>query len=292
MKSTSVWLREPLVLFFAIGVLVVAVHAATREAGRSERDQQIVVTDADVNWLRNGWQKRWQRPPTDEELRGLLANHLREEILYREAVKLGLDRDDQVIRRRLVTKLEFLAKDLGAIVEPTEAEVSGFFAENRDRYEIDAQRSFTQVYFNEDERGARAEVDARTLLTALREEKVSTWRAAEIGDSFLLQSTYPLSSHREIGQLFGTNFSDTLFTLPVGEWQGPIRSGYGLHLVCISEETAAWVPPLAEVRVRVRDDLVTERRRQSLEVYYNTIRQKYQIEITASGFQAEEESKP
>ena len=273
--------KEPLIHFLALGALIFVLHLIVTDSGASQQDNRIVISDSEVEWLQGAWSKKWRRMPTERELKNLIESYVREEILYREALAMGLDDNDTIIRRRLATKLEFLAKDLGQMIKPTEKDLKEFFETNKERYQEPPRISFSHVYFNLDRR-AKADSDARLVLASFQESEPSPDDTWQKGDRFMLQYDYPQKSHTEIMQLFGESFADTIFNMATGGWQGPVMSGYGLHLVRIIQRVEGRVPDLSEVRQKVYDDFLDQRRKQSYEAYYQNLRKKYEIEITAS----------
>ena len=128
-------LREPLVHFLFIGAAIYLLYGVFAEPVPEETDKTIVVSAGEIEWMKTSWQKRWNRPPTDKEFDGLIQQYIKETVLYREALTMGLNQHDQVIRRRLAQKLEFLAKDLVALTPPTEDELQAYFTEHQDRYQ-------------------------------------------------------------------------------------------------------------------------------------------------------------
>jgi hypothetical protein len=141
------FLREPLAHFLVLGVALFAGYSLFSGRAEEKASQRIEVGPSEVEWLSANWEARWQRPPTEAELRGLADDWVRQEVLYREALKLGMDRDDEVIRRRMVQKIEFLTEDLAAQAQPTQAELLAFFQENLDDYRLPELRSFTHIYY-------------------------------------------------------------------------------------------------------------------------------------------------
>ncbi len=279
--KVSKFAREPLIHFLALGALLFVLHTFVNNSRAPEKDNRIVISDTKVEWLQSMWSKKWQRTPTEQELKGLIENYVREEILYREALTIGLDENDTIIRRRLAQKMEFLAKDIGQMIKPTEDEIKNFFNTNIELYREPELISFSHVYFNQDHR-ANADMDSRTVLTSLREKAISPEAALSSGDRFMLHYDYPQKSHVEIMKLFGMQFADTIFKISDGSWQGPVKSGYGLHLVYITERMEASLPDFDEVKQEVHNDFIDQSRKQSYEKYYHKLREKYDIEITAS----------
>jgi hypothetical protein len=267
------WIREPLVHFLAIGAALFLLYGWFGDAGPA--DDQIVVTPDRVRQIAQRFAMQWQRPPTRDELDNLIESDVRQEVLYREALAMGLDRDDTIIRNRLVQKLEFLSETL--VPDPTDEQLRTFLTENPDRYALPARYSFRHVYFSPDRRGGRVESDAEEALARLRSGEVEDFEA--LGDGFLLPQRFDRLPSTEVAELFGRDFAAALAGLEAGAWQGPVLSGYGLHLVLIDEVVAARPPEFAEVRRRVEADYLAEQRRQTEEAVYEELRARYDIEV-------------
>jgi hypothetical protein len=267
-------LREPLVHFLVLGLGLLVLYGIFRPAEET-RDDRIVVSTAQIERLAALWQRQWRRPPTQQELTGLIESHIREEVLYREAQAIGLDRDDTVIRRRLAQKIEFLAEDLALQGTPPEAELRAFFEENADKFSEPGRLSFTHVYVNRDRRGAAAESDAKQILESLR----SGADPNQLGDRFMLQGHYALRSRDEVARELGTAFATSVFELPVGDWHGPVESGYGIHLVRVEEREEGFLPEFEAVRNQVETEYTSVKRRETNEAFYGKLREGYEIVI-------------
>lgn len=256
-------LREPLLWFLLAGAVLFVV---TGRAGERGAGGEIRVTDAERQRLHDQWLVQTGSPPTPVELERLVEQWIREEIYYREALALGLDEGDVIIRRRLVQKLAFLTEDLAAAAEPTADELAAYHARHADRYLQPARASFSHRYFS----GQRREDPEAAARAALADPD-------DAGDPFMLQRTYAARSDAEIAELFGGDFAAALADLPTGEWQGPIRSAYGWHLVRIEERLPARAPALEEVAQRVRADLIQERRTAANEAFFESLRGRYRV---------------
>ena len=272
-------LREPLLLFLVLGALLFGLHTLVNDQP-PEPDTAVRIHAADIDQLRAGWQRQMGRPPQPEELQGLIDEFIREEVLVREALALGLDRDDTIVRRRLAQKMNFLAEDLALLNEPTEADVSDYFEQHPDLYGLPPRTSFTHIYFSRDRRGDAAQADAERALSQLVAADQPPPRAPELGDPIMLQVDYSMRSPGEVSQLFGQSFADALFDLGPATWRGPVVSGYGLHLVRVQERVEGRLPELEEVREQVLQDLVRERRREAKARAYAVLRDRYKIELT------------
>lgn len=273
MKS---FLREPLLHFLLIGGgLFLAYTMLDSPQGRFSADgkPQIRVTDGDIRWLSETWSRQWQREPSPEEMRGLISDYVREQILAEEARSLGLDENDTVIRRRLAQKVEFLVRDTAALAEPTEDELRAYHARHADRYDREARLTFRQIYFNPDRR-ADASGDARGALEAIRRSPAVE---TSLGDTSLLGTEFLEVEEHAIRSMFGEAFASKLADAPIEEWTGPIESAYGFHLVLLSKRKPGGKTPFEEVLERVKNEWVAEQQRLAHEAYFHSLLQKYEI---------------
>ena len=195
------WLKEPLLHFIFIGALVFLLFFMINKDESDFDDNKIVVSIADIERLSDNWSKRWNRPPTEAELRGLVEAYIREEVYYREALALGLDQDDTILRRRLMQKMEFLSNDLAELNTPDESALNKYFIDNQENYKLPSRVSFTHIYFSLDKRGAKAFEDAKNVLSEL-----NVLRAPERGDSFLFQYDFDQETPFEVERLFGSSY--------------------------------------------------------------------------------------
>ncbi|MFQ6024685.1 MAG: peptidyl-prolyl cis-trans isomerase [Acidiferrobacterales bacterium] len=273
-------LREPLIHFLVLGAGIFALFGAVGDA-RDDKPDRLVVSAGKIENLVELWSRTWQRPPTPQELEGLIEDHIKEEVFYREARALGLDQDDTIIRRRLRQKMEFLVEDVAAAAEPTEAELQAFLAANPEIFRVGATMSFTHIYLNRDKRGDAARRDAERLRIRL---VGSTGRIdpAALGDPFLLPHDFEALPENEVVKLFGREFAARLLELKPGQWTGPVESGYGVHLVFIRERTEPQTPELAEVRDAVSREWREARRREANAAFYQRLREKYTVTIDRS----------
>ena len=273
-------LREPLLHFLLIGAAFFLLYGTFSKPVSDETGKTIVVSAAEIEWMQTNWQKRWGRPPTAEEFDGLIQQYIRETVLYREALALGLDKDDQVIRRRLGQKMEFIVKDLVALTPPTDEQLQSYFDAHRDRYQEPARYTFTQVFIDPDKRGDTTLEDAEAIkatLIAQGDEAIED--AGALGDDFMLQNYYPEKDQVEIQKQFGSGFTESLVKLSPGQWRGPILSGYGVHLVYVSNISEPPAPVFAEVRERVVQDWETEKGEELNDKFYANLRDQYTIVI-------------
>jgi hypothetical protein len=270
------WLREPLVHFLLLGVALFALFGwLGGDAGPMSK--RITVTTAQVQQLSTAFERTWQRPPTVDELKGLVDEYVREEIAYREAVAMGLDREDTIIRRRMRQKLEFLVEDAASATPPTAEELQAYLDEHPDSFRVEPQAALRQVFVDAS-RGDDAAARARELLQQLTRAGPDA-DIAELGDSLMLDPELPLAPQSDIARAFGSDFAASVVALEPGAWQGPVASGYGLHLVLVRERVAGRVPALEEVRPLVERELLSQRRREQLAAMYDELLQKYSVTI-------------
>jgi peptidyl-prolyl cis-trans isomerase C len=273
------FLREPLLHFLFIGAAIYLLFGAFAETAPEDTDKTIVVSAGEVEWMQTSWQKRWNRPPPPQELDGLIQQYIRETVLYREALTMGLNKHDQVIRRRLAMKLEFLAKDLVALTPPTDEELVAYFDAHQDRYQEPVLYTFTQIFFDPDKRGNATLEDAEAIKATLMARGDAIEDAGALGDDFMLQSYYPEKDPLEIQKLFGSGFAASLMDLTPGQWHGPVLSGYGTHLVYVSSIREPSPPVFAQVLEQVVQDWTSEKSEELNEQFYANLRDNYSIVI-------------
>ena len=266
-------IHEPLIHFLIAGVLIFAVYNAFDEDAIESSPNAIVIGDSEMRFLRAQYEKLWGRPPADYQLAPLVKEFIREEVLYREGVAMGLDQDDVIVRRRIGQKMEFLIGDLAVPAEPDDETLAKHLEANRDKYLEPPRLTFTHVYFNVDRRGEQARTDAE----AARAELGNRERAPEVGDRFALSVDYAGKTVREVDQTFGPAFGEQLLDAPVGEWFGPVESAYGLHLVRVLGRTEPRLPDFNELRDRLSTDYTFETRRAANALALERLTERYRI---------------
>ena len=278
-------LREPLAHFLVLGALVFGMFQFA--ADRSDvQDGKIVVTRGKIEQLVTGFSRTWNRPPTRPELDGLVEDYIRDEVLYREALAMGLDKDDTIVRRRMRQKLEFLTSDASAIVAPTEQDLQRWLNRNPDMFRVEPAIAFSQIYFNPVRPGEPAFTVASKALAQLgRAGERSTFTG--LGDATMLPGEMALSSVGEVGRVFGDDFARQVAQLTPGHWTGPVQSGYGWHLVRVSEHTEGGSRPLSEVREAVQREWQAARSREVVDSTYGKLRGKYTVVVEGAQPQAD-----
>jgi hypothetical protein len=269
--------REPLLHFLLLGVALFMAYELIAKPGSSDSPGKIIVTQGQIENLASGFAKAWQRPPTKEELAGLVQDLIREEIYCREAMALGLDKDDTVIRRRLRQKMEFISDDIAAMPEPTDADLSAYLQAHPDRFRVEERFSFSQVYLDP-EKHENIAGDISDLLTQLKRAGGGA-DASALGDTLLIDSNFRGVSTSEVAKQFGEKFAAKLGEVSAGQWQGPVESGYGVHLVFVAERTERRVHTLPEVHDDVRREWANAERVTLNEKFYQDLRRRYTVSI-------------
>ena len=261
----------------ALGALLAGVVWAVQGPPGSDGSRpEIIITEAEVAHQIARWERLWRRPPTNEELRKAIDSYVRNEILYREALARDMDREDPRVRIALIQKMQMLAAGQADARGVTEKEISAFFALRKEKYRIPARVSLLQVFFRD---GKNSRARAEKLLAQFQEQEPSEAILREAGDSTMLETVQEAVTALDLEKLFGTEFTAEVLSLPEGKWSGPVRSGYGLHVVKIFDRAPGRIPELAEVRDKVKSDLQYEARRASQEQGYQEIAGKYRVVI-------------
>jgi hypothetical protein len=271
-------LREPLFQFVVLGAALFTVYAIGGDFFASDPSRLIEITASDIELLAGSFERQWRRPPTADEMKNLVENRVREEVMYREALAMGLDRNDVVVRRRMMQKMNLLSQDLAAMVDPTDAQLENYLREHENRYRIPPRLTFSHVYFNPDRRGTAAADDALRLLANLRARSKPPDTAAGLGDRFMPGYEFERVSPMDVSRQFGQRFADSLFSLDLG-WQGPLASGYGLHLVNIVERYDGRVPAVGEVRADLARDYNRDRSDSVGEKLYESLRGRFEVRV-------------
>jgi hypothetical protein len=270
-------LREPLLHFLLVGIAIFAAYALISKRS-SDVPGKIVISAGQVASIAESFARTWRRPPTSEELDGLIRDRVQEEVYSREAMALGLDKDDTIIRRRLRQKMEFLTDDVAALAEPTDDQLGPYLKAHAEAFRVQRGFTFSQVFLNPERHGENLARETAELLAQLRQAGGDA-DLSELGDSFLLEHKFQSLPASEIVKQFGEKFAGKLGELSPGRWDGPVESGYGVHLVWISERTEGRVPELTEVREAVRREWANTRRLESNEKFYQELLKRYVVTV-------------
>jgi hypothetical protein len=270
-------IHEPFIHFIFLGLAIfLAYHFLSARA--DNQPGKIVITQGEITSMVIGFSRTWQRPPTHEELEGLIRDLVREEVYSREAIAMGLDRDDPIIRRRLQQKLEFVTDDVTTVAEPTDAELADYLKTHGASFGGYRRLTFSQVYLDPSRRGEHLAQDANELLIRLRPQGLDV-DLSSLGDVFLLEHRFEAAPTIEIANQFGKKFAAKVADAPIGRWFGPVESGYGTHLVFVEERTEGRQPELAEVRDAVRREWINARRLESNEKFFQNLLKQYEVVV-------------
>ena len=272
------WLREPLLHFLLAGAVIFVVYDLLNPAAsRPDRSNQITLTRDDLRQIAVHWRAQGRPLPTAEEMRELVDEKVRQEILSREAVALGLDKDDEIIKRRLAQKMDFLAQDIAALQNPSDAELAAWYAQNTDRFALPPRASFRHLYFSFDRPGARER--AVTALDRMSSKPADAPEAAGVADPFMFQDYYAERTPEQIAKEFGPPFAKALFQLKHGAWAGPIQSGYGWHLVFVDAVEPSRVPAFEEVEPDVKSAWLDQKQREIKRIAFEAMRARYTVVV-------------
>jgi peptidyl-prolyl cis-trans isomerase C len=264
--------------FVLVGLLLFGVYRYLHpDTGARDMGNRIVLTEDDLRQMSVQWIAQGRPPPTPSQWNSLIETKVREEVLYREALAMGLDRDDTIVKRRMAQKMEFLAEDLSGLVEPTPEVLKVWFAANQQRFATPPRVTFRHVYFSPDRRGPRAHDDAASALRKLTEMRPNAPEIAALGDAFMFQDYYGDKSFDQIATQFGPQFAQSLIELQPGRWQGPIESGYGWHLVLAESITPPRVPNYEEVEADVKAEWIAANREEMKRKMFETMQTRYQV---------------
>ncbi|MFS2176877.1 peptidyl-prolyl cis-trans isomerase [Rhizobium pisi] len=269
-------LREPLVHFLLLALLVFAAYGLFG-ADAYDKPDSIVVTAPKIEQMAAVFARTWQRPPTAEELKALIDDYVKEEILVRQALELGLDRDDTVVRRRLRQKMEFLNTADAEALAPTDAELDAYLKANAAVFQTGSMLAFQQVYFSPQRRGDTIAQDAASVLEALLTNSAAD--STLFGDPTLLPPNLPLSSNTAIDQTFGADFAEKLDKAPLGQWTGPVDSGFGLHLIRVTARVPGRVPALDEVHDTVSREWTNAKRKELEDQRFAQLLKRYVVSV-------------
>jgi hypothetical protein len=276
MSRIKFLVREPLVHFLVIGV-VLFVTFDLRQGDSGETENLILISSGQIEQFSAQFERTWLRSPTDAELAGLVEGYIRNEVYYREARAMGLDENDGIVRQRMRLKLEFLLEDLSVEAPPDDEQLAEFMRRHPDRFQIEPRISFTQIYLNPDKHQDITADAAETLA------RLAGGGAPEVeGDRLMVDQTQTLASKYKITSVFGASFAEQLVALEPNGWIGPIFSGYGAHLVKVTEKEAGRFPELSEIRDEVARDYRVERRQELKDLTYARFREGYEVVVEAA----------
>jgi hypothetical protein len=268
-------MREPLLQFLAIALVLFITDQLINGDVVRPSGELIVISQGRVHQIADSYRLLAGRMPSRAELQALVNDFADEEIAYREAIAMGLDADDTIVRRRMRQKLEFMAEDAEASAEPTDAELAAWLTEHAAEYRLPERISFRQVMASTDARGKRTTSEAVSLLNELRAGADPT----KLGDPSMLPSALPPTTQQSVADLFGEAFAEGLFAHSDDRWFGPIVSPLGAHVVLILSRESARDPVLADIRDKLRSDWIEAQRRDRREQFQARLRERYEVSI-------------
>lgn len=270
MKNLTPILKSPVVLSLIAGFLLFLIYSSIDDY-IDRKNRRVLVSSEQVLLLAESFSRTWNRPPTESEMEAQIENHIKDEVFYREAVALGLDKSDAAVKRRLRQIMELMLDDYATVV-PSEDQLRQYLRDNPDKFRRDPIISFRQIYFTEEN-----EAGARTMVNRLRNGE--TVDLENVGGLALIPNEFVEEDKRGIESVFGTQFTVGLLELETDRWEGPVRSAYGWHLVYVSERIDGEVPDLNEVWDEVEREWAFERRQELKEEQYRRMREKYDVTV-------------
>ncbi|MRG57807.1 peptidyl-prolyl cis-trans isomerase [Phyllobacterium sp. SYP-B3895] len=279
-KAWQRWLGEPLLHFAVVGVVLFGTYRVFNSEPEQANDtQKIALTKDDVRQMAISWLAQGRSLPTEDQLRNLLDQKVTEEILSREAISLGLDRDDQIIKRRLAQKMDFLAADVASIEEPSDAVLAAWFLQHATQFALPPHASFRHLYFALDKHGGASREAAAAVLSQIAGKSPDAPGIPQVADPFMYQNHYGDATPEQMAKEFGPDYATELFKLKAGSWQGPVQSGYGWHLVWIDAIDPGRIPAFEEVRPQVKSAWIDQRYRDVKRIAFEEMRSRYTVSL-------------
>jgi len=271
--------KEPFIQFLIIGTCIYGAYALFGVAEDDFRDTTIQVDSNRINAMISQWEKRWSRLPTRKEMDGLIQTYIREDVLYRQAVAMGLNENDPITRRRMAQKLEFLISDVSQMKKPLEGELEQYFVENQESYRGFDIISFIHVFIDPNKRAETTPGDAAEILAQLQAAGLPDAEAIQQGDRLLLQNNFVAATEQEVRRQLGSRFAEAVMKLEAGKWHGPVLSGYGVHLVYVYDLVQAPPAVFEDVQPRVLEDWHAQKQEQFNADFLDSLKSRYEIVI-------------
>ncbi len=271
-------LREPLLHFLIIGVLLFGFYELASDDEHAAFTNTINISASDIEQLREQWRLQNGGAADEETLDELIKSRIQEEVLFREARRLGLDENDSIIRRRMIQKMRFLSANMAQLETPDDAALMEYFEQNKARYRVPEKRSFRHIYFNNERHGEALQARVKAVLQELTAAQ-NAQSIAQYGDNFILPSSYTDRQEQRVAQLFGADFAAALFALDPNTWSGPLQSAYGSHLVRIDNISASYLPAFSNIKEKLLADLMNRQLGELKEKSYQAMRERYEVNI-------------
>ncbi len=270
------WRQEPFIQFLILGGLIFSLYEFTSSDSTTASELKIKINSEMIQTLREQWLAKNAGEVEEKVLAELIENLIREEVLVREAKRIGLDKNDVIIHRRLMQKMDFLSANLSNMRVPDSEVLQGYYESNKKLYRVEEKRSFTHIYFSGEKRGDNAIADAQAFLDKLLEDETPA-STRKGGDNFILAYDYKARSQQQVAQVFGAEFSKKLFVLEILNWQGPIVSEYGAHLVYLETIDRSYIPEISEINKKLVANFMKEQLATLKDKNYQEMRSRYQV---------------
>jgi peptidyl-prolyl cis-trans isomerase C len=281
-------LAEPLFHFVLLGIILFTGYSYLDTGDKTERAAyQIQLTENDLLQMTLYFQSKWQRPPTIQELGRLLEGKVQEEVLYQEALAMGLDKDDTIVKRRMAQKMKFIAEDVTDARVPDPEELKNWYQKNNSIFAMPGRISFRQIYFSPDRRQEQAQQEAMAAFEKLKGQPIDSEIAASMGDP-MLQDYFGDRSVGTLAKEFGPSFAQSIMKAKPGVWQGPLESGLGWHLVYVDNFQPGRVPDFSEVSSEVKKAWLAEQKEIAWQEAYKEMRAKYTVLLPGAPEEAPE----
>jgi peptidyl-prolyl cis-trans isomerase C len=272
-------IREPLIHFLLFGFAIFVVYCFINRGTTVGGNYQIVITLDDLKQLDASFVSQWNRQPTQQEFNGLLESLVRQEILYREGLSLGLDKDDTIVKRRMAQKMEFISEDVASAHEPSAQELTAWFAKHSEQFALPGLVTFRHLFFGFDRRAQKAQSDADAALRKIAGLAEDSPVAKSQADAFMFHDYYAEATPEQLAKEFGPDFAAAIFKLKSGSWQGPIQSAYGWHLIWIESIAPGRIPTLQEVEPDVKAAWLTDQKAEQWNATYSKLRSRYAVMV-------------
>ncbi len=267
-------LKEPFLHFILIGAAMFLLYGLVNE--KRDSINTIVINDFDVSSIISKWEMQWKRPPNEKELQSLINLNIKQEVFYQEALKMNLDHNDEIIKRRLAQKMQFLSNDIAAMIEPTDEVLQEYFQKNKEKYLTPPSYSLYQITFSPDKRKDNYK-DALETLKQFPDatfDEMKNW-----GDTLPFNYYLENVNANELGLQLGSKFSASLKDQELNKWAGPVLSGFGYHLVYITDKTEPQLPPYESIKKSILRDFEYDNQKEIDEAIYKELKKKYNVEI-------------
>ncbi|MFD1316478.1 peptidyl-prolyl cis-trans isomerase [Namhaeicola litoreus] len=267
-------LKEPLVHFIFIGIFLFILYGLVN---KNEKGGEVIRLDqSDVDNIIASWEMQWKRLPTEDELKNLLEQNIKQEIFYQEALKMNLDHNDEIIKRRLSQKMQFISNDIAALKKPTDQDLQDYFEANSEKYAFPPTFTFYQIIFSRDN---RKDPKSDAIVVLKNHSNASFDEMKNFGDKMPFPYSLTDINQDEIAYQFGSTLSESFENIPLNQWYGPVSSSFGEHLVFIANKIEKRIPKLEEVKRDVLLDYEYNEQQKTNEAIMKELKKKYRVEL-------------